>query len=54
MTIDEAVAKLDADNGGDGEGAHYNADKVLLATVPPEVADAYRRLMERADFWAHA
>jgi len=54
MTIEEAVAKLDTITGGDGEGAHCHADEVLLAMVPPEVADAYRRLEERADFWAYA
>ena len=50
-----AVAKLDAIDGGrDPEGAHGEADKILLRMVPPEVAAAYRRLVDRARWWATA
>lgn len=47
----EAIAKLDAIDGSDGEGAHATADEVLLALVSPEAREAYDRVVERADFW---
>ena len=52
--IKEAVAALDAINSGDPEAAHGEADAILLAAVPPEVAEAYRRLVDRCDWWAAA
>jgi len=54
VTTDEAVAKLDALSGDDPDGAHCEADDVLLALVPTEVADAYQRVMERCPWWATA
>ena len=54
-TPGEAVAKLDAiDPSGDPEGAHDQADKILLAALPPEVREAYERLVSRAPWWAAA
>jgi len=51
--VDEALAALDAIDGDrDPEGAHAEADRVLLSAVPPKVADAYRRLVERNRWWA--
>jgi hypothetical protein len=65
MTPDEAVAAIDAINNfpdgrqatwqdGDPEDFHGEADEILLATVPVEVADAYRRLQGRCAWWACA
>lgn len=55
MTPAEIAAKLDAIDGRiDPEADHDTADQLLLAAAPPEVADAYRRLVERADWWASA
>jgi len=54
MTVDEAVAQLDAITGADPEGAHYDADKILQAFAPPEVQAALVRLHERADGWWYA
>lgn len=50
----EAVAALDAINGHDPEGAHGEADEVLLAVVPAEVREAYERLAARCGWWATA
>lgn len=50
-----AVQALDAiDASGDCEGPHFDADEILLAVVPRDVAAAYDRLIERANWWAHA
>lgn len=55
MTPAEAVARLEGiDPRGDPEGAHGEADKILLAALPSEVRDAYRSVMERAPWWASA
>lgn len=54
MDASEAVARLDAIVPGDPESAHDEADDVLLALVPPEVAEAYRRLVGRSPWWATA
>ncbi len=52
MTIEEAVAVLDAIMGDDTEGAHIQADAVLVKMVPEEVKAAYERLKGRArGFW---
>jgi len=60
----EAAAQLDSidpddDNGwyadeawpGPG-GAHQVADSILLDAADPQVADAYRRLVDRCSWWA--
>ena len=54
MLREEAVAALDAIDGGDPDGAHGEADKILLAYVDPSVAGAYERLVERCAWWATA
>jgi hypothetical protein len=51
MTVDEAVAELDAITGADPEFAHHRADKILQAFTPPEILAALKRLHERADGW---
>lgn len=48
------VERLDAISGDDPEHAHGAADAVLLACVPTEVADAYRRVGARCGWWATA
>jgi hypothetical protein len=45
---------LDAIDPGDPEAAHDEADKILLALVPPFVAAAYERLVARSEWWASA
>jgi hypothetical protein len=52
--VDAAVATLDAIGVGDPEGAHSEADEILLSLVPAEVAAAYRRLVARSPWWASA
>jgi hypothetical protein len=49
-----AVERLNAIEGGDPEGAHGEADQVLLALVPAEVREAYRALVARCEWWAAA
>lgn len=53
MTIEEAVAAIDAMKF-DPEACHGDADEILVAMVPPEVAAAYRRLQGRMPWWACA
>lgn len=53
LTTEEAVALLDAIDGRDGEGAHVEADRVLVRLVDPRVREAYDRVVDRADFWAY-
>lgn len=48
------VDQLDALDVDDPEAAHSKADELLLSLVPAEVADAYRRVVKRADWWAAA
>src|SRR5690554_1180466 len=48
------VDQLDALDVDDPEAAHGEADELLLSLVPAEVADAYRRVVKRADWWAAA
>ena len=55
MTPEQAVAELDrlaTEHNGDPEAARTLADTVLLATVPPEVCDAYERVMAACSWWA--
>jgi hypothetical protein len=56
--IEKLVTELDAiyQPGAtyDPEEAHGKADDVLLRAAPPEVAEAYRRLVERCEWWAYA
>jgi hypothetical protein len=54
MSPETAVATLDGMAGQDPEADHGDADQVLLAVVPPEVAAAYERLVDRAAWWATA
>ncbi len=50
-----AVAALDAiDPREDPEKSHSDAEEILISLVPHEVAEAYRRLTERAPWWACA
>ena len=51
MTPEEAVAALDAIKPGDPESSHTAADGILLAVVPPEVADAFDRAEARDGGW---
>lgn len=51
MNEAEAIEALDAIDGGDPESAHCEADDVLLKSVPWAVAEAYRRVTERAEDW---
>lgn len=50
----DPVVQLDSITGADPEGAHGEADKILLSQVPPEVREAYLRVVERCDWWATA
>lgn len=51
--VRRAVELLDSFDGQiDPEADHGNAELVLLSVVPEEVADAYRRLIARARWWA--
>lgn len=57
MTPADAVAELDAmDPPQEGSDwvYHSDADEILLALVPPEVADAYQRLQDRCLYWVFA
>lgn len=51
MTPDEIVAALDAISPGDAEGAHAEADELLLKAVPPEVLNAWIAARDRVGFW---
>jgi hypothetical protein len=50
--IEDIVSELDAIDCTDPERAHSEADDLLLAVAPVEVVDAYKRLVERAKWWA--
>ena len=54
MSIEDAVAALDAINTADPEEAHCDADRVLLEFVPVEVQEAYARAVQRAGDWWYA
>lgn len=54
MNAAELVAALDAIDNSDLETAHKEADSVLLDSLPPEVGEAYERLVDRCRWWAHA
>jgi hypothetical protein len=47
-----AISALDALEGTDCEVIHSEADKILLAVVPREVAKAYERVVKRTSWWA--
>lgn len=52
-----ALDSIDPDDEEQYEGprwVHEDADDILLATVDPEVAAAYRRVVERCRWWAFA
>ena len=53
-----AINKLETIDGTDPEVAHATADDVLLELLtffaPPDVAIAYKRVMDRCDWWATA
>lgn len=51
LSVKEAVELLDKERGRDPEGAHAEADDILLAVVDPAVRDAYERLVKRAGWW---
>lgn len=55
--VDEwaAVSALNNIDPNDPEGAHAQADAILLAMAPPVVRAAYERLRdERCPWWAHS
>ena len=52
MTPEEAVAAINAIDGGDPEKAHALLDEILLYCVPNDVADAAVDLIERCAWWA--
>lgn len=57
MTQDIALAVAELDNAprsGDMENIHVEAEEVLLSWVPKDIADAYLRLRNEADWWAYA
>ena len=55
MDARSAAAALDRiDPLGDPEAAHSEADRIMLEALDPEVAAAYRRLMNRSPWWAAA
>lgn len=49
--IEDKVERLDALTWDDPERTHAEADSILLEAVPPEVAEAYRRVREGCGFW---
>src|SRR6058998_1748485 len=49
-----AIKRLDETDVSDPERAHDEADDILKALVPPEVREAYDRLVARAPWWACA
>lgn len=51
MNTAEGVARLNALQPGDNEGAHDEADAILLEFVPKRVADAWRAADERIGWW---
>ena len=54
LTVEKAIAALDAIDESDCEMAHSQADDILRAMVPPEVEDAYERVIARCRWWACA
>ena len=54
MTPERAVLALATIDTSDPERAHDEADEILLAAVPAEVAAQYRRLVDRCSWWASA
>lgn len=54
ITQEQAIAALNAIGPGDPEGAHNEADRILLALVGPDVATAYQACVDRQDWWASA
>ena len=52
-TTDQVVAMLDGIDAP-GETDHHLADEILLHYVPPEVREAYERVVERSEFWVYA
>lgn len=54
MTAASAIYKLDTLPTDDPEGAHAEADEILLAAVDPSVKAAYERVVSRCSWWASA
>lgn len=52
LTSHQVAEKIDALDASDPERAHGDADEILLDHVDIVVASAYRRLIERCDWWA--
>lgn len=48
------IEELDAIAGDDPEVAHSQADGLLLEAVPTEIRDAYKRLVDRCEWWVDA
>jgi hypothetical protein len=54
LTPGEAVFCLDTISADDPEAAHGRADDILLAAVPVEVREAYKRVVDRCPWWGAA
>lgn len=54
MTTDQTIAALDALPTADPELTHAEADQLLLDAVHPDIAAGYRRVVDRAPWWAGA
>lgn len=57
LPVGEAVRRINAlaeAEWFDPESAHNEADKILLASVAPEVRAAYESLVEGSPWWATA
>lgn len=51
LSYEQAFDEIDTT---DPERAHAQADELLLSCVSPEVRAAYRRVVDRAPWWASA
>lgn len=54
MSVADVVAALDAMQTDDCEGAHADADALLLSIMPTEIQEAMARLHGRCRWWACA
>ena len=54
VDVESIVRSLDSIDADDCEEAHNLADNLLLQAVPAEIAAAYQRVVERAEWWAWA
>lgn len=49
--VNRFVKELDSITTGDPEGAHADADAVLLRAVHPRIRKAYDRVVRRTRWW---